>query len=216
MKNNLGSFLGLSRLGAGAAFLALCAFAPSSRADVIIVDNTGVMGSGFVSDSSSLAQEFTMSGSGADLSSVTVVLGGSGSANVSVYDTSGSGGSPGNLLLSLGSANGSALGTSTTFNLSPGDLSLAASASYAIVLSSSATVTWAYTTSVGSGTGTWGDIYSGPPIWSDRSGIDLGGHFLQMEVQAVPEVPITGLVMGFGALAIGLGYTLQRKLCPAV
>ena len=36
-----------------------------------------------------------------------------------------------------------------------------------------------------------------------------------MEVDVVPEVPMTGMVMGIGALAIAAGHTLRRKLCPA-
>ena len=36
-----------------------------------------------------------------------------------------------------------------------------------------------------------------------------------MELDVVPEVPMTGMVMGIGALAIAAGHTLRRKLCPA-
>lgn len=38
----------------------------------------------------------------------------------------------------------------------------------------------------------------------------------KINATAVPEVPITGAVMGFGALAIALGHTLRRKFRPAV
>jgi hypothetical protein len=36
-----------------------------------------------------------------------------------------------------------------------------------------------------------------------------GQRFLEVDV--VPEVPMTGMVMGIGALAIAAGHTLRRK-----
>jgi hypothetical protein len=222
MKNNLGSFLWLSRLGAGAVAIALCAFAPGSRADVIVNNvgagaNTGQAGIGSLGTSAALAQVFTMpTGISGDLTSLTFTLVGTGQAEVWLYGTSSGTPDSGVLAVDLGHVD---LAGNTLSGLSGNTLS--ASTSYAIVLSlNSGSLNWQYTDSQGTvaPTASWGDSYTGSGIsWTDTTGFaPPTGSFYEMTVQAVPEVPITGLVMGFGALAIGLGYTLRRKLCPAV
>lgn len=198
----------------GVAVLALCALVSTSQAE-IIVDNTGGASSSTVGDASSLAQVFTMSSSSGGLSSITLGLSGSGSVNVSIYSTSGN--APSASLYSLGSISV----TSPTLTIAnPSLYSLTAGTAYAVVISSSSTVSWKYTSSTGSGTGTFGDFYSGGGPWTvvggSSPGNALSGNYLQMDVVAVPEVPVTGAVMGFGVFGVAFGCSLLRKRRTAV
>ena len=94
MKRNLGMFFGLPLRGMGVALLAFCTFIPVSRASVTtIVNNTADTSGGFDSYNSvspvitSIGQLFTMPvGSGGEISSLTLVLGGTGSTDVYVYN----------------------------------------------------------------------------------------------------------------------------------
>jgi len=212
MKNNLGTFFGLSRLGVGAAFLALCAFNPVSRADVIV---NNLPGNGFTSAGSSgqgtlsLGEVFTP-GSDESLSSVTLSLNFSASDSASVYLYDTSSGAPTGTGTLLGSVSQSSSIINGLNN------ALTGGTAYAIVLgpeNSPGNMSWNNTTTTGSGgTGSLGGAYSFDGVnWNQNTGINF-----QMEVSAVPEVPMTGVVMGFGALAIAVGGTLRRKLRPAV
>jgi hypothetical protein len=222
MKKNLATFIFAPRWGVGAVLLALCAFTPVSRADVIIVDNTGNGNNGHTGVLPT-AQVFTMPSSGvlggasAAISSLTLTLGGSGTAEVYVYAaTSGSGpnsayNGAGNALYDLGS-----VGVSGTVTLtSPSSDVFSASGTYAIVLGSGSSITWGYTDTSGSSNpnakGTLGGSYEAVgSVWNLQ-----GSSSFQMDLAAVPEVPMTGAVMGFGVLAIAVGHTLRRKLTPA-
>jgi len=215
MKKNLGTLFGLPRWGAGAVVLAFCAFTPASRADVI-VNNTG--GVTFGDGSGAMyAQVFTMPASGeANLSSLTLTLdsvdSGSGSAEVYVYNTDGT--LPTTVLYNLGSVS---LSSPSASSVNPSVDSLTLGGTYAIVvdLTGGIAPAWYDTSSSGSG-GTalsplGGSYYLFGGTWDSN-----GGGYFQMDLEAVPEVPMTGLVMGFGALAIAIGHTLRRKLRPAV
>ena len=85
MKKNLGMYFGLPCCGAGAVLLALCAFTTVSRADVI-VNNTG--GNSSYTGGVPLGQVFTMSGTGGNLTSLTLQLFSSagGVAEVDLYN----------------------------------------------------------------------------------------------------------------------------------
>ena len=196
----------------GTLILAFCSFVPLSRASVI-VDNTG--GTSSVFPTFPLAQVFTMpSDTSGNVSALTLVLGSftSGSAEVYIYATAG--GSPANPygagqdLYDLGSVTAG----SGVVTISDTSALLSSSSTYAIVMQPAGSSTWDYTTSSGnSGSGSLGGFfYFSGGIWNQNP----SGNYLQMdlEVSPVPEMPITGVVIGFGALAIGMGHALRRKL----
>jgi hypothetical protein len=201
--------------------LALCAFTPVSRADVI-VDNTGAV-SQFVSGSS-FAQVFTMSGTSGNLSSLTLnldVVGSGGSAQIDLYNVSA--GAPTTLATALGTVSSASTGSSVlaAVSLSSNPL-LTAGGTYAVVMeypsTPSGSLAWNYTTGNASGgTGSFGGIYFSTDHganWNVYS--TLNAMQMNLQTTPVPEVPMTGVVMGFGALAIALGHTLRRKLSTAV
>jgi len=216
MKKNLGTFFGLSRCGVGAVLLGLCAFTPVSRADVII--NNMPPGETTLAPISgaTVGQVFTMSspnGSGT-LSSLTLELYSTsgGIVNVDLYNAP-SGAPTGSAIL-LGTVTAGTSGNQAIGVSSLNHYSLAVGTQYAIVLEQSGSVSWDFTSSTASlGYGTLGTIYT-----SVNSGVTWGAYGgsggMQMNLQTtpVPEVPMTGVVMGFGALAIALG----RKLRPNV
>jgi hypothetical protein len=215
MKNNLRSIFGFERLGTGAAFLALLACTSTSHADVIL-DNTTDNGfsndGGQLSvDSYSVAQVFTTPSSDYELNSIYLSFGAasSGSANVYLYDVtggvpSGSGtqigtisGGPGNTLVSL---------TSTPTH--------SANTSYAVALGTGGGITWNETSTSVSGVAgapNLGNEY----VFYDGGWNHNGSSYLQMEVVAVPEVSITGAVMGFGVLVVALGRKFASAKCIA-
>ena len=213
MKKNLGMFFGLSRCGAGAILLGLCAFTPVSRA-AVIVNNTGNPSTTL--SGATVAQVFTMSGTSGNLSSLALTLdiNSAGTAAVDLFNVDG-GGAPTTLAAVLGSVTTTSAGNPVTVavNLTSNPL-FTAGGSYAIALAypaiPSASLSWDYTTTAGSGgTGSLGGLY-----YSFNSGSTwtaYGGGALQMNLQTtpVPEVPMTGVVMGFGALAIALGRKLR-------
>jgi hypothetical protein len=223
MKSNLGTFFGLSCWCMGAVVLALCAFTPASRADVI-VNNTGTPFASF-NGNVQYAQAFTMPGTIGDpsslISSLALELNVSviGSENVYLYSVNGSHVPTGTGTL-LGTVNPGSTGDGlvTPVISLPGNISLAAGTSYAIALNTSGTIAWdvsSSSTSGGTGTllGNYNSLNNGS-TWSTGP----GGFYLQMDLNAtpVPEVPMTGMVMGFGVLAVAVGGTLRRKLRPAV
>ena len=161
MKKNLGMFFGLPCCGAGAVLMALCAFAPVSRADVVIVNNEAYSSGGGLNGANELAQEFTMPGTGGNLSSLTLDLsinGGSGTAQVDVFNVNGSG-VPTTMIAYVGNISVASTGdNAVSLNVYP---LLAGSTSYAIVLQPSAAATsWEYTATAGSGgSGSLGGAY---------------------------------------------------------
>jgi hypothetical protein len=60
-----------------------------------------------------------------------------------------------------------------------------------------------------------GSILNGYYSTTGSGGWGLSAQQRFLEVDVVPEVPMTGMVMGIGALAIAAGHTLRRKLCAA-
>jgi hypothetical protein len=88
---------------------------------------------------------------------------------------------------------------------------LAANTEYAIVMMNPATsVKWEAVTSStypsSGGTATMdGNVYYHATAWQTYS----AGTYMQLDV--VPEVPATGIVAGFGALAIGMGHAWRSK-----
>ena len=222
MKKNFGMFILAPRWGVGAVLLALCAFTPVSRADVI-VDNTGAV-SQFVSGSS-FAQVFTMSGTSGNLSSLTLnldVVGSGGSAQIDLYNVSA--GAPTTLATALGTVSGTGGGNLVLANVTLGSNPLlTAGSSYAIVLdypaSPNGSLAWNYESGHASGgDGSLGSIYLSANSGATWGVYGIRADSMQMNLQTtpVPEVPMTGVVMGFGALAIALGHTLRRKLSTAV
>jgi hypothetical protein len=220
MKKNSGLFFGLLCWKVGTVLLVLGAFTTVSRADVI-VDNTGYgtsLGSGFA-----VAEVFsTGSGSGA-ISGLSLELdaSSSGSAEVYLFDSSLT-----TQLADLGSVNAPV--STTLVGVTPGSgwgYDLSSGSTYAIVLGTSASATtassvvWNYSTgtpgqnSNGSATGS----FIGPQIFfGEWTGNGIHDNQMSLQTTPVPEVPITGIVMSFGALAIALGHTLRRKLRPTV
>ena len=194
MKNILG-------LGTGAACLALLVCASTANATVII-DNTGAATAGI--ENNTAAQEFTMQTANGLLSSVTLSLVAGGSGTVSVYTTSG--GAIGAQLYSLGAISGGGLQT-----ISGGNNLLIGGTVYAIVLQNVVNG-WNFTTAaatVNSGASMNTGMFIGPTFAGP-----IGGDFLQMSlnVSPVPEVPVTGAVMGFGVLAVAIGTHMRRKV----
>jgi hypothetical protein len=207
MKNNLKNIFGLTSIGAAAAVLGFLACASTSHAAVILNNQTdtpvGPLAGG-------AAQEFVMTTVSGTLTSITLSLSGAGIGNVFVYDTTGAGGSPGSSLYSLGTISA---GSSTISGLN--DL-LAGGVTYAIVLNANATaLAWSYT-SDSTVVATGGASLPATRFYTG-SGPTFGGPFgdygqMSISVTPVPEVPITGAVMGFGVLAVAMGTTLRRKL----
>ena len=232
MKKNLGTFILAPSIRAAAVLLALCAFTTVSRADVI--NNlppgvaTAISGNG---GGLPIAQVFTMSGSDSGtVSSLTlsldfVVDNPSETVTVSLFNVSG--GVP-------TSGSGTVLGTFDASSFSSGspqnitltlssNPALSAGASYAIALEvpSGGSVNWnATSTSATGGTATsLGGIYGntaadGSGTWTATGYSGLVYAQMDLQISSVPEVPLTGTVMGFGAVAIAVGLTLRRKLHP--
>jgi hypothetical protein len=144
---------------------------------------------------------------------MTLDITSAGTAAVDLFNVSGV--APTTLAAVLGSVTTTSAGNPVTIavNLTSNPL-FTAGGSYAIALAypatPSASLSWDYTTTAGSGgTGSLGGLY-----YSFNSGSTwtaYGGGALQMNLQTtpVPEVPMTGMVMGFGALAIALGRKLR-------
>ena len=125
---------------------------------------------------------------------------------------------PNSLITSLGTVSGGTTGDGQLIAVSSlVNQALTANTEYAIVMqTSTGTVSWDNTPSAASGgTGTLGLAY----FYNGNSwGTVPDNNYFQMNLQTtpVPEVPMTGVVMGFGALAIAVGHTLRRKFRPAV
>ena len=209
MKKNFAMF-GLPRWGVGAALLALFALAPASRAALDIeVNNLAATTTLYATAGGYYGQEFTMDSSSGNLSILTLKLDSSGGGTADIYLYNVSGGVP---TAGSGVVIGHVL-TGTTFNLTSNP-NLNANASYAILVhDTGGDVRWNYTASTATG---GNGSFPSPEVYGDGASIwnFTGGNYFQMElgVDVVPEVPMTGLVMGIGALAIAAGHTLRRKI----
>jgi hypothetical protein len=219
MKKNFWTVFSAPCVGAGVVLLALCAFTPSSHAAVILnnLPSAGFTSTGSTSQGTSVyvGETFTMGASGDTLGSVTLSLNftASDSAHVYFYNTTFSGG------IYTPTGAGTLLGTvsDTSATISGLNISLVAGTTYAIALgpqanSGSADMAWNNISTSGTVAGSEASpvgYFSGNgSIW----GANNTGPYLQMQLDPVPEVPLTGLCMGFGALAIAIGHTLRRKL----
>jgi hypothetical protein len=225
MKKNLGMFFGLPSLGMGAALLALCAFTSVSRADVTIIDNLADSTDLHALEAGNpLAQVFTVSADSGNISSLTLGLyiysvggGGSATATIDLYSAT-SGGAPfGSALATLGTVSTTSSG-SQQLAVNPVDAYSLTAGTYAIVLETPTAgsigldATLQTSDSGGTATSPLGGIYYYDGSWTSAD----SGFYGQMTLTAVPEVPMTGMVMGFGVLAIALGHTLRRNLRSAV
>jgi hypothetical protein len=217
MKKNLGMFILAPRFGVGAVLLALCAFTPLSRADVI-VDNTGATTGGtvFGSSGNQIAQVFTMSGTSGNISSLALLLdsttAGTYTLNVDLYATLL--GAPTGLATFLGTVTASTTGDRQLIGVSSltSGVTLTPGTQYAVALEQNGVLRWDYTATPGVG-----PVYYSSDAGSSWTAYGASGN-MQMNLQTtpVPEVPMTGAVMGFGVLAIAVGSTLRRKTRPAV
>jgi hypothetical protein len=193
---------------------------PGFRATVVY-NNLGDSTAGFANQGAApLAQVFTMPATGGILSALTLGLYSTsgGTATIDLYNAS-SGGAPfGSVVSTLGSVT---VGSSGFQNIAVNSLNnyfLADGGVYAIVLETpaSGSVSWNTTTTTGSGgSGSQGGFYYNNGAWT---ALPVSGYYGQMDLETtpVPEVPMTGVVMGFGALAIAVGSTLRRKFYPTV
>lgn len=193
----------------GTVILAFCSYVPLTHASVIVDNTPNFTLAGNEGAGDTLAQVFTMpvlTGSyfGGNISSLSLVMAGSGLSDVYVYNATLGG--PTTPLYSLGSVDaGSGIVT-----ISSSSDFLTAGQTYAIEVVTGASADWLQTASSGSGSGSLGGAY-----FASGSGQDVGVYY-GMDLQAVPEVPMTGVVMGFGALTVGLGHTLRRKLVSVI
>ena len=210
--------LNLTGLGVGAALVAFCAFTPALRADVVIVNNLANTVGSHTGAAQELVQDFTPT-VGGQISSVTLQLDITtvGSIVVNLYSGAASATSAGTLVGALGTITATTTGDDQQFTLSGGSLaihSLASGTVYGIEIAGTTTIgsglhhqRQTATGSSGSFTGhAWGDGGSGGVTWTQ------GAAYTMMSVNVVPEVPMTGMVMGFGALAIAAGHTLRRTI----
>lgn len=207
-------------LGKRVVLLTLCGFTIVSHAQVIVFDNTN----GYTSQSSAAApgdiygQTFIMPDTNGYFSSLTLSLasGSSGTAEVDLYTYS----------VSFGMIFNSVLGTvdgSGSVNLSSNP-TLLANAMYAVVLDSpsSGTFTWNATDdapAVGvAGFSPGGSVYSADPTGDTGWNVFLSQSLqIQASVAAAapaiaPEISITSMFFGLGALFIVMDYILRRKI----
>ena len=214
MKNNLRMLFWHTRRGVGVALLALLAFTSILRADVVTLNNTGGSSDGSTIGTSGgwIAEQF-QTGVGGDLTGLALQLNFTAASSANVYITSDL-----STFTLVGTVSSGTVGNNQIISLSLlTNPYLAAGTSYLIALEpSNASVAWDYTRNSASG----GDGVFQGNVYSQNSGVNWNGYdqgaYMQMNLTVVPEVPKTGMVMGFGALAIAMGETLRRKLRPAV
>jgi hypothetical protein len=211
MKKNLGTFSELP-ICVGAALLALCTISPLSHAAV--VDNMPAAGYSTIGNvevgNFEQAQVFTMPSYGGTISSLALRLQAPSSVttDVDLYSVSGSTFS---FVETFGTVTADSSGTVFAVSLSSNP-SLSADTSYAIALQKApSTLEWGYTTTSGSG----GDGTLGSTYLSTDAGVTwiagTSGQYLQMDLAVVPEVPVTGTLMGLGALIIAAVHALRCK-----
>src|ERR1035441_9030008 len=156
MKKNFGMFILAPRWGVGAVLLALFAFAPVSRADVI-VDNTGAgtLSTVFGGPGQQIAQVFTMSGTSGNISSLALLLDsttvGTYTLNVDLYATSS--GAPTGLATFLGTVTASTTGDRQLIGVSSltSGVTLTPGTQYAVALEQNGNLQWDYTSTSGVG-----------------------------------------------------------------
>ena len=210
------TFFWIPRLGIGAALLALFVFTSASHASVVIVNNLSNPLSGVSAPNYGFAQDFsTGTGSGL-ISSVTLVLNIDtvNSVGVYIYNASADPTGPTGSGTLLGTITATATGNHQQYTLSGPSLatySFTAGSDYGIVIATSSSIQWNYDNPNTGFTGVGAFL---DPYWYD-SGWHAGAGAFGLGVDVVPEVPMTGMFMGIGALAIAAGHTLRRKLCPA-
>jgi len=236
MSNDFGVVIGLRRLSVGVILLALFAFTSATSASVSIVNDLTAAKSGYANTYNAGTERAQVISTtvGGDIDNITLVLnvvkaaGENQKMNVYV-DTVANNGKPVSGL-------GTLIGTVTTttsqtgiqqfnVNVTDNDYKLIAGDSYAIVVDIGASemytsggnsyydVGWEFanngSASTGSGAFESNGSYNGSGVsWNQDT-----GEQRMMEVDVVPEVSMTGVVMGIGAMAIAAGHTLRRKLC---
>jgi hypothetical protein len=220
------------RIGLGGnAFLLLTAAATASlaansaNAAVIVSNLTDTSNEHENSASDSMGQDFTTGSSSVTLDALTLSLditSGTPTATVYLYATSAGGEPAGSSLLTATFTATSTGSQNAVFTINTADPTLSANTQYIVVLYEPAsTIEWNATASSGSdvtASGTMGTDYynngNGSTPGSDWEGY-YASEYLQFEadsgVSAVPEGPKTGLLMGFGALAVASGSLLRRK-----
>jgi len=212
MKNNLGMFCGLPRLGAGVAVATLLIFSVCGAKASVLLDwsnGTLVTTDPSVSGSSPITYQLTYTGLNAGISgnlagqSLSVTLFIAPNYNITDLQTVFTAGflATKNVTIngySFGSANQTG-GTSTPFTVGTGTLDGGPSGN---------SVTYTFT--INSCTG----IGNQPTIQHEITFSDL--QFDGIVTSDVPE-PVNYALAGFGLIFIGgsAGYTLRRKLCPA-
>lgn len=131
---------------------------------------------------------------------------------VYLYSGTPSGTSPGTLVGPLGTL---AVGTGGVqlLTLSGASLTtenLAANTVYGIQITGTTSIGWDWTSSSATANGSSGSITGF--AWGNSSGnYSQGVGYTELAVSVVPEVPMTGMFMGLGALVVVVGHTLRRK-----
>ncbi len=207
----------------GAALAGVLATAVSSSAAVIVVDDQiGAPYAGQTSTSDTLAQEFNTGSAAGYVSDVSLTLDfyGShstgGTVDLGLYSVSGSGASTTFTLIGdLGNLTSTSAGIQTLSVAPATSYELAAHTTYAVEfagVSGNPGVRYEYysapATQVGSPAGTFG------PTYNVTSKTQLASRTYAMEVEVVPELPVTGFAMGFGGLAVGLIHLMRRNRLP--
>ena len=242
MRKYLTTF-GVSCVGISAAVLVLLASAAVSRAGIVIVSNSSNYknnGSTAHNSNAFKAESFDTGNIGGPISfsQIQITLGlnftGVNSANVYLYTANAGSGLPATSGILIGTVSGTGYGLDTvTFNSTGLAQSLAANSAYAIVIDTSGTggisatggaVGWEYAgysstpTPTTSGIGTFFDPgawdYVSKTGWANTAS-GVTNQLRILDIEEVPEVPMTGVAMGLGALAIAASHTLRRKLCVA-
>lgn len=206
---------------AGATLIGLFATAVSSSAaiQVVVNDQIGAPYAGLTATSDTFAQEFNTGTASGRVANVSLTLDFSGShstggtVDLGLYSVSGSGSST---ILSfigdLGNLTSSTAGIQTLSVVPASAYSLAAHTTYAVEfagVSGNPGVKYEYytapATQVGSPAGTFG------PTFNVTTGTQLASRTYAMELDVVPELPVTGFAMGFGGLAVGMIHLMRRK-----
>ncbi len=220
MKKNLGTFFGVPRLGLGAGLLVLFVSTSISRADIDIVNSLGdtIAGEAAVSTRPYKAQDFSTT-VGGQINSVILDLNFNAAAvtagstlNVYIYNATGTGPTGIGFLLGTITASTSGANQYSLANLQA--YSLTAGLDYAIAVDiaipGSPTVAWEYATTGSPNAGTGGNFLN---AYNSTNGINNWVNASQQRLMAVTVVPepMTGAILGLGALAIAASRTLRRR-----
>ena len=197
----------LTSVNVGAIFLAAFGFGMTASAG-IIVGNLGQTTVGSYNANVYIEETFTPS-QNTTLGSVTLNLNYSAAASgtVNLYELTGGL----TLVGGLGTVSSSSSGTA---NDTIGGLSavLVSGNEYIVQLvSTTSDITWNYTSGNSTASGSTGAFDT---LFYNRASNSDHSDTFKMELDAVPEIPQTGLVMGLGALAI-CGLDRLRRNRPA-